>query len=413
MAGICGRAWNMAGMGLNHYVLILAETGTGKEAAKTGIAHLIGAVGQQVPSAMDFIGPGSVASGQGLMRYISNSKTQCFVSVIGEFGLQMQMLSNPRLSNAELMFKKMILDLYHKSGKHGSVDPAAYSDKSNNIATVKSPAFSLLGESVPSRFYGSLSEDMVSDGFIPRFICVEYKGERPEINHFSDRAKPSFQLVNSLADLCAYALNRMHNNQTVDVQIAGDIIGKVHAFEKLTSDKIRNVKKNELRHLWNRAYVKTLRLAALAAVACCPHDPVIDDVCFEWAKSFVMADVMNMVGRFNDGTIVEDASDDKQRNRIIATFNQWIKTDWNGLKAYGIGNAQLHKAKVIPHSFIMRRLIAAPVFRNDKQGASTAIKRGLRVLIDEGAIVECGKQIVTTMGFNGICYMINDVNLLE
>jgi hypothetical protein len=45
-----------------------------------------------------------------------------------------------------------------------------------------SPAFSILGESTPERFYGALNEDMISEGLLPRFLLIEYKGNRPPLN---------------------------------------------------------------------------------------------------------------------------------------------------------------------------------------------------------------------------------------
>jgi hypothetical protein len=36
MAGICGRSYNVSGMGLNQYVMLIADTGTGKEAIAGG-----------------------------------------------------------------------------------------------------------------------------------------------------------------------------------------------------------------------------------------------------------------------------------------------------------------------------------------------------------------------------------------
>jgi hypothetical protein len=72
MAGICGRAYNISNTGLNQYVLLLAPTGTGKEAMASGISRLMSAVvtKESTKAAMDFIGPGDIASGQALLKYL-------------------------------------------------------------------------------------------------------------------------------------------------------------------------------------------------------------------------------------------------------------------------------------------------------------------------------------------------------
>ncbi|WBF76964.1 hypothetical protein PSV3_00262 [Septimatrevirus PSV33] len=53
VAGIVGRAYNISGTGLNQYVLLLAPTGTGKEAIASGIDKLMAQVIRTVPAASE------------------------------------------------------------------------------------------------------------------------------------------------------------------------------------------------------------------------------------------------------------------------------------------------------------------------------------------------------------------------
>ena len=62
MAGVCGRAFNVSGTGLNLYVLLIAETGTGKEGIASGISSLIAAIPNGRIGNFDFLGPAEVAS---------------------------------------------------------------------------------------------------------------------------------------------------------------------------------------------------------------------------------------------------------------------------------------------------------------------------------------------------------------
>jgi len=64
MAGITGRAYNISGTGLNQYVLLLAMTGAGKEAAASGINKLMNTIKMQVPTSTGFIGPSEISSAQ-------------------------------------------------------------------------------------------------------------------------------------------------------------------------------------------------------------------------------------------------------------------------------------------------------------------------------------------------------------
>ena len=112
-AGIAGRAFNISGSGLNHYIILLAKTGSGKEGAATGIDALIQAVRPTVPMIDEFIGPSAFASGQALVRVLDQHP--CFVSILGEFGLTLQQLCSPNANAAQVMLKKVLLDIYAKS----------------------------------------------------------------------------------------------------------------------------------------------------------------------------------------------------------------------------------------------------------------------------------------------------------
>jgi hypothetical protein len=72
IAGIVGRAYNIEGLGLNQYILLLGNTGVGKEAIASGVSKLMQSVIKTVPAAGDFIGPGEIASSGALIKYVKN-----------------------------------------------------------------------------------------------------------------------------------------------------------------------------------------------------------------------------------------------------------------------------------------------------------------------------------------------------
>ena len=162
MSGICGRSYNISGTGLNNYFVLLAPTGIGKEGISKGINRLISSVTPQQPLAASFLGIGELVSGISLLRYLSE-ETQCCLTVQGEFGLTMQRMTG-RLANAPMLqLRKILLELYGKSGKGEIMRGSVYADSNKNIKEIESPAFSLLGESTPETFYDSLSESLVDD----------------------------------------------------------------------------------------------------------------------------------------------------------------------------------------------------------------------------------------------------------
>jgi len=177
IAGICGRCFNVSGTGLNQYLLVLAKTGSGKEGGTTGIERLTAAIRTQIPMVDQFIGPAAFASGQALIKVLDQH--QCFVSVMGEFGLTLQQLSDPRANSSTVMLKKVLLDLYTKSGWDNVLRSSVYADSEKNTKIVQAPCVTILGESTPEAFFENISSTHISEGLVPRFMVIEYLGGRP------------------------------------------------------------------------------------------------------------------------------------------------------------------------------------------------------------------------------------------
>ncbi len=90
----------------------------------------------------------------------------------------MQQMASPQASVHMKGLERVLLQVYSKSGKGNMLDPMAYSDKEKNTPAIASPSLTIIGESVPERFYEVLDEAMIASGLLPRFMCFEYKGKR-------------------------------------------------------------------------------------------------------------------------------------------------------------------------------------------------------------------------------------------
>lgn len=413
MAGICGRAYNVSGTGLNQYVLLLANTGTGKEAMASGIDKIVNRVSEQVPVAPEFIGPSEIASGQALVKYLSH-KSQSFVSILGEFGLRMQAMSDPRANGAEKSLKRMLLDLYNKSG-HGQVArPSIYADIEKNTNLISAPAFSILGESTPETFYSALTEEMIADGLLPRFMLIEYNGPRPVLSEHYNHAQPSTDLISKIVTLMVNAKTVMANRSVTNVDIEPSAKALLDKFDKLADSKINSTDKEIVRQLWNRAHIKLLKISAIVAVGVQPFNPVITLDHVLWAKQIVENDIRSLSTKFESGIIGKNSQEVKQYELFKRYMIEFAVSDWNKVKVYCNAQEQvLHSHKYTPASFLNNRMIKISAFKNDKNGGNFALKRCISIAISEGFIEQVSKSELKRIGKHATCYMITDASYLD
>lgn len=416
MAGVCGRAYNVSSTGLNQYVLLLAKTGRGKEAIQSGISKLISAVRQQVPTIEECVGPDEIASGPALYKYLH--KNSCFVSILSEFGLRLQQISDAYGNGPNVSLRRMILQLYAKSGYNDVAHPSIYSDKDKNINAIASPSFSILGESTPHTFYRNLTEEMISEGLLPRFLLIEYNGDRVEENVNHAQAKPSFELIDKLA-ACAANSAQVQNAQprrviTVSLDEASQKLS--NKYSKRCDDFINNKKNNEVViELWNRAHLKVLKLAAIVAVGVNMWNPIIEKEHLEWAIGMVDADIAALTARFEEGMIGANTQEVKQIDEVIRVIKEYVTSSWTEVLRYASAkDRKLYDDKVITYGYISKRLIAVAAFRNDKVGATNAIKRALQILMDRDYINEISReQLKQKFGTTQKSYMITNTILLK
>lgn len=407
-AGIVGRAYNVSGTGLNQYVLLLAPTGTGKEAIASGIDKLMNAVIRTVPAASDFVGPGEIASSQAIIKYMSKGPNS-FVSLVGEFGIYLQQMANVNAPPHLVGLRRFLLDAYNKSGEGKILRPSIYSDREKNTSAVLAPAFTMLGESTPEKFYEGLHEGLIAEGLLPRFTMIEYHGERPPLNPGHIYAQPSFELIDRLSTMCAHALMLNSQHKAIHVQFSPEAKALFDEFDRHCDMNINSSEREIRRHLWNRAHIKAMKLAGLVAVGCNPYDPLVNSDVAQWATDIVVADVRNLLDRFQAGEIGVDNDETKQLARVAATVKEFVVSPWPEVEKYASNVGHLHSARIVPYSFIQRKLVSVAVFRKDRIGSTGAIKRALKTLTERGDLQEVSRAtLAKDYGTSALCYMISN-----
>lgn len=406
MAGITGRSYNINGTGLNHYLLLLAPTGSGKESIASGISAIMGEVEKKVPHAGDFVGPGEIRSDAALLKYISK-RSSSFVTIGGEFGHTLAMMAQQN-ANAQMRgIKKVMLDLYGKSGQGHFLRPTVYSDTDKNTVVLESPAFSFIGESAPESFFNSVDEQLIADGMIPRFTLIEYTGKRPDLNENANHA-PSTQLIERVSSLCAQSLMLNNAKTAMQVEIASDAKVFLDDFAKECTRKINEGDREVIRHLWNRAHLRALKLAGLVAVGCNPYQPVVDLICAQWAVRISAHNTKRLLDRFERGDIGVVSHESKQLDEVRRQVALYFTQSFEKVERY-IDHPKLYAAHLIPKHFLQRRLIPIAAFRNDRMGANNALNRAIKMLIEAGELFEVNKaEVFKKHGVLSMCFAVAD-----
>lgn len=406
MAGIVGRAYNVSGTGLNQYVLLLAPTGTGKEAIASGIDKLMTSVMKVVPGAINFLGPGEIASNQALLKYMSNT-AKSFVSVVGEFGIYLQQMSSPKAPSHISGLKRMLLDIYNKSGANKYLRPSIYSDKEKNTLAVEAPSLTLCGESTPEKFYEALHEGMIADGLLPRFTIIQYNGQRPPLSNNHNGAVISNSLLQRLSTLCAHCIDLNAQNKVIQVQCDSVAEHIFSDFDKYCDNEINKTERETKKHLWNRAHIKALKLASCIAVGIDPYKPTITEDIAQWSLNIITSDATNIIDKFERGEFGLTNDENEQFDDIISIFKDYVIKDMKSLKSYGIDNFKLKVDHIIPYGYLHKRLSQKGSFRRDKMGSSYAIKRALKTLVDRGDVQEVSKKVLMEKyDTSATCYAI-------
>lgn len=381
VAGVAGRQYNCSnpGTGLNQYILLLAKTGTGKETVQASVDRLFAEAQKGMPAIDRFLGAGHFASGQALVKQFQE-KT-CFVSILGEFGHQLKVISHPRASSSDKHLLKAILDLFSKSGHQQTLRPSVYSDREKNTELVYAPALTLLGETEPDGFFANLDENMISSGFLPRFLVIEYKGERPPRNRHPV-ATPPAALVSKLIDLAGAVLGA-EQAHTVNPVVMDDAALKIMDIFYDYADGQMRGQGETIRQLWNRAHLKALRLASLVAVGVNPYQPVVTHEHATWAVDMIKRDIATLQDRFTAGDVGE--GDSKLQNDLMAVIRKYMA---EGNKRWD----DYHSRGCIALRYLTQQTANRSAFKNHKLGANRALKDTLAALVEQGIIVQVAKK---------------------
>jgi PP-loop superfamily ATP-utilizing enzyme len=175
-----------------------------------------------------------------------------------------------------------------------------------------------------------------------------------------------------------------------------------------STDKINESEEDVIRHLWNRAHIKTLKLAALIAVGVNPIHPVITLSMVMWAYKLVSNDIYNLTKRFETGEIGRSCEESRQLQDITRIILEYFVRDYSEVEKYGVYE-DVYNFRIIPYSYIHRRLVSLSSFRNDQKNATAAIKRTIETLVESGELAKVSpSQLFEKVKKRGFAYVLCD-----
>ncbi|HOY61568.1 MAG TPA: DUF3987 domain-containing protein [bacterium] len=396
MTAFTQRAYTVSGTGLNQYILLLMPTGMGKEAMASGIDKLIYACKQHTPMITDYFGPSTIASGQALQRKLVEQPS--FLSILGEVDKTIIQLSLKEGNSHKIELRKLMLDLYNKSGPMRTLRDMIRADKKNDIEDCQSPTFSILGEGVPSRLYEALNEGMIEEGLLPRFTMFEYKGKRQNRNENAHLIHPDPSLVADICHIVEYCHKANLDNKHIHINFTDDARTLLRDVERYVQQQINDdYAHTTVKDLWNRAHLKMCKLASIIAIGLNPYVPTIDLIAADYARQIVLNDTINLIKKFERGEIGTPANEIAQINIAVEAIKYFLTTDYNTISmSYGVKSKMIGD-KVMPKSFLTRKLTSHKAFKNDRMGPNIAIKRVIGALVDMHIVipinrVQCSKD---------------------
>lgn len=401
LAGVCGKAFNIDQSGLNAYIILVGRSGIGKETMHSGVSFICNELRNSIPAASKFVQFQDYASGPALTKACAANPS--FVSIGGEWGKKLERFaSDTRAEGPNASLRAVMTNLYQKSGAESQVGGMQYSDTTKNVESVTGVAYSMIGESTPDLFYRSLTNSMMEDGFLSRFIIVDYTGDRPDRNPDPVRTMPP-ALGQALHGLCAQALGLISRFQTQMVASSPEAKQALDEFDRMCDAKIRGTRDEAYRQMWNRAHLKVYRIAALLAASDNWLEPVITMTHYNWAYELIMRDITVMNSRIETGDVgTDDTARDRKMAAVLATY---LKEGTRG-ESYGVPE-NLRHAGIVPRRYLQIRLSQASQFAGHRLGATKAMDDSVRSMIANGFLSECDKTyLVDKFGFHGQAFRI-------
>ena len=273
----------------NIYTVALAESGFGKEHARTQIKRLL----MSDHGIFDkYSGPARIMSASALREVLeANQSVNC---QIDEFGGFVREITDRKAGSHQRAISTDLRDYYSASTTF--FEGAAY--RGSPPKRIYNPNLCIHGTSTPEQFWSALSSASAEDGLLPRLILFHVTGKKPAtVVPQADIRRVPLPLLSRMADVAGIDvvakrsdLNRAgYAADTTSKEVkphvvpwTPDALGILRAVKETIEEKERAVAA-ESQPFVRRIIENAIKLALIVAVGTDPKEPEITEAIFEWA----------------------------------------------------------------------------------------------------------------------------------
>lgn len=391
MAAMVGQRYNVEGFGLNLYMMIIGNSGTGKGEARRGTKRIYGAFGalaednQGVAECYDNNYP---ASESGLRKMFETRGSRAIYREDADALLESLTATQPGSNGDKL--RGALSEFYDQSGEGLNMGAVRYAKSEDSTGVVQSPALTLGLDLQVDPFKRFLGHGIVlSTGIAARFIYVPRYGKRTHAQRDVDNSLPEPMLEH--LKIIWNGL-RMQASGVTKVQWGPEAKETFYKMDYDITERIRNGKPEE--DLLNRAHMNAARVGACLAVGVNQVAPVLTKEIFAWAARFVMMGYEECLRILVQG---EAGSGERVRvAKALSAIKDYVSMHPQRRRSYKVPKALDGLDDIICERYFLERLKHLADFKGSDLGATTEqlIRRTLEELVRQGYLVSADAATV-------------------
>lgn len=288
----------------NIYTVALAESGFGKEHARSQIKRLLMS-GQGIFD--DYSGPARIMSASALREVLEkHSAVNC---QIDEFGGFVRDITDRKAGSHQRAISTDLRDYYSASSTF--FEGAAY--RGTPPKRIYNPCLCIHGTSTPEQFWTALSSASAEDGLLPRLILFHVQGDKPaHATPTRDVRDVPTLLLERMAQVAGINVAKRRapgkklpsvaawgENKPIIVPWTPDALALFESIKESVDAHERRTAA-ECRPFVRRIIENAIKLAMIAAVGLDPEEPIITEANFDWAASVAWTCAASMLAEVND-----------------------------------------------------------------------------------------------------------------